>query len=121
MNIADQGIPAFVNRLDPLISFRAKGLTRGGNVCEFVHAHIDDDCARFDEIPTNKGRSANSRDKDVRLSCYSRQVARLRMTDGDSRMSLQEQTRHWSADNLTATDDASIRARNFNPISIQQL
>ena len=32
MNIADQGIAAFVNRFDALISFRAEQLTRGGNV-----------------------------------------------------------------------------------------
>src|ERR1051326_3690759 len=43
------------------------------------------------------------------------------MTDCHSRMSLQEQTRDRSPNDLTPTNYASISARNFNFVSIQQL
>src|SRR5438067_1406825 len=110
MNIADQGIAAFLNRFHALISFRAEQLTHSGHVGELVHADVDYGRARFDEVATNKGRSANRGDENICLPRQARQIARLRMADGHSRMSLQQQTRDRSPNNLTATNDAGIRA-----------
>src|ERR1041385_7364799 len=42
------------------------------------------------------------------------------MADGHRRMPLQEQTRDWSSDDLTAPYDAGVRAGDFNLVSIQQ-
>ena len=50
MHVAYQRVAFFVNRGDPLVSFRAEQLTRSGHVGELVHANIDHDCARFDEL-----------------------------------------------------------------------
>src|SRR5687768_8577062 len=77
-------------------------------VGEAVHADVDYARPRFDHLGSHEFRPPDRRDKNVRLFRNGFQVFALRMTDGDTRILLQEEQREGLADDVRAPEDDGV-------------
>jgi len=75
-----------------------------------VHANVDHAGAGFDHVAGHEFRPADGGNEHVGAARDRREIAALRMADGDARILLQEEQRERLADDIGAADDERLRA-----------
>ena len=90
MNVANQRVATVFDSFDSLLGSVAKQLYDFARISDLVDADVDHRGAAFDVISTNESRPSNRGDQNICLARHACQVSRARMTNGDSRVSLQQ-------------------------------
>lgn len=95
-----------------------------------VDPHIDHHRSRFDHLGRNQSRATDSGDQNVSRASDRGQVATLRVTDGDGRIgilcskadiALHEHISERFADNVAASDDDDMFARQLDLVASQKV
>src|SRR5260370_21379944 len=109
MNVADEGKALGAEFLEAVREVAENARGRGG-VGDAVDADVNDGGAGADPFGFHVGGFAHGGDEDITAAHRARQIARLRMANGDRSIGMHEQESHGLADNVAAAEDHGIRA-----------
>ena len=118
VNVADKYGPFLTKPLKLLRRSGQDSFGLGG-VRQTVGAYVQDGCAVFDEVAGNHGRSADSGDEDIRLSCNSRQVRGSGVTDRYRGVLVEKQQGGRFADDIAAADHDGAPAGDRNAAAFE--
>src|SRR5215217_7045187 len=119
MHVADKRRTAFREHLESLLGLFTKQLTNLLWIRNPVHADVDHSRAGLDVFASNETRTSDCDHEQVGSSCYRCQIPRTRMTDRHRRISLQQQLRHRTSHDLTATNHTRVRTANLDTVIVE--
>ena len=120
MDVAHEGRASFLERRHPFFVVTEKVFDLLGRLGA-VHADVDDDGARSDELLADDRCSTHRRNEDLSLARDTGKVLRPGMAYGDRRIGVGQQHRHRLSDDVAPADDDSAFARYLDVLSAQKL
>ena len=119
INVANQRVAALRNNFQSLLGFSAEQVTGYRLISHLVHANVDHRSAFFYVLPANETGAANRNHQNICLPRNRRQISGARMAYRHCRIPPQEQLRHRTTHDLTATDHTRIYPCDGNLTMIQ--